>query len=121
MPLCFLIKSLKNLYVATVARVHAFLTCRHSETLSSVELTLVHSTKRYTGELFNSLSETVRRQSSIASLMEVATIMTIRGTAFRPGLLAPKMEGIYSHKIISAAKKKKKKKIAKRNRAEAIR
>lgn len=72
-------------------RVHSFLNRRHAETLSSELLTFFQSTKRCTGELLSSVSETVRRQSSIASLIAVTTRMKIKGTAFNAGLLAPKM------------------------------
>lgn len=79
-------------YVQMVPRVQAFLKRRHKETLSSVEFTLCQSTNRYTGELFSSVSSTVRRQSSMASFMAVTTMMTIRGTVLRAGLSTPNIE-----------------------------
>lgn len=81
-------------YVVTTVLVDAFLTRRHKP-ISSVEiLTLVQPTSRYTGELLSSASRTVRRQSSMASLIPVTVRIKIMGTAFRPGLEAPKIEKI---------------------------
>jgi sRNA-binding carbon storage regulator CsrA len=49
----------------------------------------------YVGELLRSLSRTVLLQSSMASLMAVRTIITIKGTASSAGFEAPKMVKIY--------------------------
>jgi hypothetical protein len=73
----------------------AFLILRQSDTVSSAVFTLLKSTSLCTGALFSSLSRTVLRQSSMASLIAVTTRMTMRGTALSAGLLAPKMEKIY--------------------------
>lgn len=85
----FLDKLANHLKVDTEILVEAFLTRRHKETLSALELTLFQSISRCTGELLSSMSRVVRRKSSIASLMAVRTTMTINGTALRPGLVAP--------------------------------
>lgn len=84
--------------VAIVARVDAFLNLLHNETSSALELTLFQSIRRCTGELFSSLSRMVRRKSSIASLIAVRTTITIRGTAFKPGFVAPKMLKNYTYR-----------------------
>lgn len=77
-----------------MVRVVAFLTLRHNEMVSSELFTLSQSTRRWTGELFSSLSKAVLRQSSIASLIAVTNKMKIRGTASSPGFVAPKIGGI---------------------------
>ena len=77
-----------------MARVVAFLTLRHIEMFSCELFTLFQSIKRWTGELFSSLSNAVLRQSSIASLTAVTNKMTMRGTASSPGFDAPKIGGI---------------------------
>lgn len=79
----------------------AFLIFRQSDTVSPVVFTLLKLTKRWTGALFNSVSRTVLRQSSIASLMEVTKRMTIKGAALSAGLLPPKMGNIYDMNQIS--------------------
>jgi len=84
------------LQVDTMNFVVAFLSLRHAETVSSAVLTLLKLTSLWTGALLSSLSRTVLRQSSMASLMAVTTRMTMSGTALRAGLEAPKMEKIYS-------------------------
>jgi hypothetical protein len=48
----------------------------------------------YVGELFSSLSRTVLLQSSMASLIAVSVMMTIKGTEPSPAFEAPKMEKI---------------------------
>jgi hypothetical protein len=87
-------KRLKRFHIFKAILVVAFLVLRHNETLSSIELTLFQSTSRCIGKLFNSLSNTVRRQSSIASLIAVIVKIEIRGTELRPGLTAPKIGNI---------------------------
>lgn len=82
---------LKKVNSCMSPRVVAFLVLRHSEMLSAELLTLFHSTRRWTGELLSSLSSTVLRQSSMASLTAVTNRMTIKGTEPKPGLEAPNM------------------------------
>ena len=73
----------------------AFLMRRHREMCSSTTLTLCHSWSVFVRALLSSLSRSVRRQSSIASLNAVTQRITIIGTAPRPGFDAPKMGNIY--------------------------
>lgn len=95
LPLPFLLVDfLSALHVVIMNLVVAFLILRHSDTVSPAVLTLLKSTSLWTGALFSSLSSTVLRQSSIASLIDVTTRMTIRGTALSAGLEAPNMENI---------------------------
>jgi hypothetical protein len=81
----------------------AFLILRQSDTVSSAVFTLLKSVSLCTGALLSSLSRTVLRQSSIASLMAVTTRMTMRGTALRAGLLAPKIENICKTCVVSVS------------------
>ena len=55
--------------------------------------------------LLSSLSSTVRRQSSIASLNAVTVRITIIGTAPRPGFDALKMGNIYPTRQYAQTKK----------------
>jgi hypothetical protein len=94
---------LKARHVVMMNLVLAFLIRRQSDTVSSAVFTLLKSTNRCTGALFSSLSRTVLRQSSIASLIAVTTRMTMRGTALSAGLLAPKIEKIYKTCVVSVS------------------
>src|SRR5271156_5267383 len=73
----------------------AFLMRRHREICSSTTLTLCHSWRVFVCALLSSLSRTVRRQSSIASLNAVTVRITIIGTAPNPGFEAPKIGNTY--------------------------
>lgn len=83
-----------NFHTHNTALVLAFLNFLHIDIESSAVLTLLKSTRRCTGALLSSLSNTVLLQSSMASLRAVTERMKIRGTAFKPGLDAPKIEKI---------------------------
>ena len=85
----FEILLLMNRNVRKMPRVVAFLILRHNEISSAEVLTLFQSTRRCTGELLSSLSNTVLRQSSMASFTAVTNKITIKGTEPRPGLDAP--------------------------------
>jgi hypothetical protein len=87
-------------HVVTMLLEVAFLIFRHSDTVSSAVFTLLKSTSRWMGALLSSLSRTVLRQSSTASLIAVTTRMTMSGTALRAGLLAPKMEKIWRNQSV---------------------
>jgi len=82
-----------------MALVQAFLNFRHRETVSPAVFTLLKSTNRWIGALFSSVSKTVLRQSSMASLMAVTHRITIRGAALSAGFEAPKIGKIYSARI----------------------
>ena len=78
--------------MSRIIREVAFFIRRQGEMYSSTTLTLCHSYNVFVSVLLSSLSRTVLRQSSIASLTAVTTKMTMSGTALRPGLVAPKIE-----------------------------
>ena len=74
----------------------AFFIRRQIEMCSSMMLTLCHSWSVFVLALLSSLSRTVRRQSSIASLNAVTVRITIIGTAPSPGFDAPKIGNIWN-------------------------
>jgi hypothetical protein len=81
--------------ISRMSREVVFFIRRQMEMCSSTTLTLCHSWSVFVWALLSSLSRTVRRQSSIASLKAVTARITRIGTAPRPGFVELKIENIY--------------------------